>query len=55
MRFNAQEREGYKMIYVRTGIGSLVFGLTPEQVKQVIDIGYESVTKFYLENAEHEK
>jgi NTE family protein len=47
MRFNAQEREGYKMIYVRTGIGSLIFGLTPEQVKQVIDIGYESVTKFY--------
>ncbi len=43
LRFKAQEDQGYKMIYIETGIGSLSFSLTPAQIKAVIDIGYRSV------------
>jgi NTE family protein len=43
LRFKSQEDQGYKMIYIETGIGSLSFSLTPGQIKEVIDIGYQRV------------
>jgi predicted acylesterase/phospholipase RssA len=47
LRFKTQEMEGYKMIYIRTGIGSLSFSLTEEQINYVISVGYDAVTKYY--------
>jgi NTE family protein len=42
LRFKTQEDQGYKMVYIHTGLGSLSFSLTPEQINRVIALGLQA-------------
>jgi len=43
LRFRTQEQLGYKMIYIHTKLGSITLSLTPQQIEEIIAIGYKAV------------
>lgn len=47
LRFADQERDGYKMVYIHTNLGSFSISLDPERIRDLIRIGYEAL-KFNL-------
>jgi predicted acylesterase/phospholipase RssA len=43
LRFADQERDGYKMVYIHTNLGSFSISLDPERIRDLIRIGYEAL------------
>jgi predicted acylesterase/phospholipase RssA len=42
LRFKQQELEGYRMVYIYTGVGSISLSLSKDRIKEVIATGYDS-------------